>query len=228
MSNLQRFNEFLSTIDLAGYRARYQPIKLVELDLPRNIHALNHLYREYWTDRSSFPCFEEFYNIYATELQSELDAFRREKRFSEETFELGLPARIYRTWASLLTQIQGGYVAEELHANVEMSTELDYAGIDIRITIGSEVFNVQIKKETSSREVRTPHQITRRNASIIRVTYAVPGCGPFTSTGRRSVPFTRWQETWAGKLERLDNDFIIFLPGMFSLDYIREAPADYG
>ena len=230
MTDLERFNGFLSGVDLAGYRQKYQPIKLVELDMPKPIRALNHIYREYWTDRATFPCYEEFYNIYATELQSELDEFRRITQFSEETFKLGLPARIYRTWASLITQVQGGYVAEDLHGrgSVEMSTELDYAGIDIRVTIGRDVFNIQIKKETLSREVRVPQKITRKETPIIQITYGVPGCDPFTPTGKPSVPFGRWKNNWSNKLTRLDNGFIIFLPEMFSLNYIREAPTDYG
>ena len=229
MTDLERFNDFLGTIDLAAYREKYQPIKLVELDMPKHIRPLDHIYREYWTNKSTFPGYEDFYNTYATELQSELEEFRRVTRFSEETFKLGLPARIYRAWASLITQIQGGYVAEELHGqgSVDMSTELDYAGIDIRITTGGVVFNIQVKKETLSREVRTPQKITKRDTPITQITYEIPGCDPRTPTGKLSVPFRRWEDKWLNKLERLDNGFIIFLPGMFSLDYIHEAPKDY-
>ena len=66
-----------------------------------------------------------------------------------------MPARIYRTWASLLTQIQGGYVAATMYRRVDMSADLDYAGIDMRIVVDdAQSINVQVKKETMSREVR--------------------------------------------------------------------------
>lgn len=224
MSDLQRFNQFLSGIDLAAYRERYSQIKLVELDLDRNIQALRHMYREYWDDRAVFPDYEQFYRAYSGELADELEAFRARKMFSAETFHRGLPARIYRTWASLLTQIQGGYAAEEIYGrgHVEMSAELDYCGIDMRIRARGESFNIQIKKESMSREVRTPWQIAKGGNRIIKVTYEVPGCGPLTKKTRKpSVPFLRWQKKWAGKLEQLDNGFIIFTTAMFALDYIR-------
>ena len=85
--------------------------------------------------------------------------------FSVETFYRGLPARIYRTWASLLTQIQGGYAAEEIYGekNVVMSAELDYQGIDMKFIYKKEEINIQIKKETLSREVRMPWQFTKKN-----------------------------------------------------------------
>ena len=41
-----------------------------------------------------------------------------------------------------------------------------------------------------------------------------------TKTGRKSIPFSRWKDKWEGKLERLDNGFVIFLPEMFSMENI--------
>ena len=40
---------------------------------------------------------------------------------------------MYRTWASLLTQIQGGFVANSIYKKVLMSADLDYSGIDMQI-----------------------------------------------------------------------------------------------
>lgn len=224
MSDLERFNKFLSGINLAKYREKYSRIKLVELDLDRNIQAIVHLYREYWDDRADFPSFDKFYGIYSRKLKRELEDFREDKMFSDETFYRGLPARIYRTWASLLTQIQGGYVAEKIYGNgnVEMSADLDYSGVDMRIRIDGDWLNIQIKKESLSREVRAPWQFHRRDVPIINVTYEVPGCDPLTpKRGEPSVPFNRWKDKWDGKLDRLDNGFIIFTDGMFARDYIK-------
>lgn len=222
--SVARFNSFLESVDLARYREKYSQIKLVELDLPRNIQAIRFLYRDYWDNRPDFyPSFEKFYDDYSRELAGELEEFRRRMMFSHETFYRGLPARIYRTWASLLTQIQGGHVAEAMYGcdNIEMNAELDYGGVDMRILHGGEEFNIQIKKETMSREVRQPWQHMRRNIKIITVYYEVPGCGPLTSTGKQSVPFGRWRQRWEGRLKRMDNGFVIFLPGMFCMDNIK-------
>ena len=223
MNDLEKMNTFLESIDLEKYRAKYSRIKLVELDLDKNIQALRHLYDEYWMKRDNFLSYDDFYKKYSCDLREELEAFRRDTMFSEETFYRGLPARIYRTWASLLTQIQGGYVAETIYGqgNVKMSECLDRKGIDIQILDGSETLNIQIKKETMSREVRTPWQGMRHQERITFMYYEVPSRDPKTKTGKLSKPFQDWQDKWDKKLCRLDNGFIVFLPDMFERDNIR-------
>lgn len=142
--------------------------------------------------------------------------------FSEETFYRGLPARIYRTWAALLTQIQGGYITEAIYGegNVKMSTDLDYQGVDIKIIDAQATYNIQIKKESVSREIRAPWQRMKKNVPITTVYYEVPGCEPKTKTGKDSIPFQRWQQKWGNKLARLSNGFIIFLAPMFERNNI--------
>lgn len=215
-------NRFLGGVDLAGYRAKYSRIKLVELDMPRAVQPISFLYREYWQRRENYPRFEDFYRMYSGELEAQLEEFRRETMFSRETFCRGLPARIYRTWASLLTQIQGGYAAEDIYGagGVEMSAALDYRGIDMKINDGKRVVNIQIKKETMSREVRAPWHGLKKGVPIVNLTYEVPGCDPLKKDGEERVPYTRWREKWEGKLARLDNGFIIFLPAMFARENI--------
>lgn len=221
----EQINAFLGGIDLAGYRNKYAHIKLVELDMPRSIRPIPFLYREYWERRVNYPTFEKFYTLYAKELRLQLEEFRQVTMFSEETFYRGLPARIYRTWASLLMQIQGGYAAEEIYGTgaIEMSADLDYRGVDMRIADGDKIINIQIKKETMSREVRTPWHSMKKQISIVNLTYEVPGCDPLTKTGKESVPFARWAEKWNGKLARLDNGFIVFMPEMFSRKHLTTA-----
>ena len=215
MNALTQFNDFLRSIDIDIYREKYSHIKLVELDFPENIRAISRLYEEYWERRKNYPDFDLFYRGYEYRIKDELEQFRMQKEFSKETFYRGLPARIYRTWASLLTQIECGYVAEELYGQgrVQMNSDLDYSGIDIRVKRNDKSpLNIQIKKDTLSREVRVPRPITKRNVQIVLIEYAVPGCGPTTPTGKESIPFQRWSRKWRNKLERLDNGFIIFLP----------------
>lgn len=220
--SVKKFNEFLRDIDVALYRGKYRHIKLVELDMPRPVQAIRHIYREYWEKRRDFPDYENFYAMYSGELKKEIEKFRVETMFSKETFYRGLPARIYRTWASLLTQIQGGYAAEKIYGKgkVRMSAELDYQGIDMRIQHGGQVIDVQIKKESLSREVRAPWRNMKKSVTVIMLTYEVPGCSQYTKTGKESVPFKRWEEKWRGKLDVLPNDFVVFLPDMFSPEHI--------
>ena len=216
MRSVEKFEKFLSGIDTSAYREKYSRIKIVELDLPRNIQALKHIYQTYWDSSANYLDYEKFYAKYSTDLKSDLEEFRRKSQFSYETFHRGLPARIYRTWASLLTQIHAGYIAEEIFDAVEMNGELDWQGIDMQVSNGKQIIPIQIKKETLSREERVPRPITKRKKIIINITYDIPRGDPFTLIKKQpSVPFARWQEEWKGKLKRLDNGFIVFLPAMF-------------
>ena len=221
---LQDFNDFLSKIDLTKYRDKYSKIKLVELDLPKDIQAIKLMYECYW-DNFNLLSYDDFYSRYATSLEKELEGFRNLQMFSEETFYRGLPARIYRTWASLLTQIQGGYVAASIYPKVEMSAELDYKGIDIRIYPSipqTRIYiNIQIKKETVSREVRTPWIGLKHGEQITYITYEITPYSPLTKTGKECVPYKRWLDKWGDKLAILDNGFTIFLPEMFQIDNIK-------
>ena len=228
MTDLQRFEGFLQGVDIAAYRAQYAHIKIVELDMDRNIQALHHLYNLYWERRAGFPDYPSFYETYESDLRSDLEEFRRGCLFSEETFYRGLPARIYRTWAALLTQIQGAYVAEEIYGrgNVKMSVNEDHRGKDFHIKIREDAWiGVQIKKETHSREVRAPRRRQRSGREIIDVIYAVPGCDPRTPTGRVSVPYTRWEGLWGDRLKRLDNGFIVFRHAMFEISNLLPVVA---
>ena len=220
---LEIFNEFLSKIDLDKYRKKYSKIKLVELDLPKHIQAIRLLYDCYW-DKFNLLDYSDFYSLYSKYLQKELEDFRKQQMFSEETFYRGLPARIYRTWASLLTQIQGGYVANSIYPKVEMSAELDYSGIDMRVYANlnnNEYINIQIKKETVSREVRTPWIGLKGREHVTNITYEVTHHSPLTKTGRECIPYKRWSDRWNKKLYKLNNGFIIFLPEMFKIDNIK-------
>lgn len=223
IKKLEKFNNFLSQIDLEKYRSKYTKIKLVELDLPRNIQAIQLLYEFYW-DNFNLLDYDDFYHFYSTRLAKELEGFRKQQMFSKETFYRGLPARIYRTWASLLTQIQGGYVASCIYPRVDMSADLDYSGIDMRIYINlrdNQYINIQIKKETVSREVRTPWIGLKRGNQITNITYEIIRQSRLTPTGKICKPYKIWKDKWANKLEKLDNGFIIFLPEIFKLDNIK-------
>ena len=137
---------------------------------------------------------------------------------NKASFYRGLPARIYRTWASLLTQIQGAYVAESVYGkgNVRMGVNEDYKGKDLVINLGNKrgFLPVQIKKSSERKEAQRPANPKNKYPQI---SYEVPSSDPKTLKGTERVPFKRWRLKWGDRLERLDNGFIVFKPPMFEL-----------
>ena len=217
MNDVDRFNEFLAGIDLETLREKYRHIKIVELDMPKNVQALSCIYSEYWEKRKDWPDYKEFYNRYLDLSRIELEAWRQKAMFSEETFYRGLPARIYRTWASILTQIQGAYVAETVYGKgkVEMGVDIDRMGKDIVIDL-DDIGRMPIQIKKKSNRVEASRSSSPRH-KFIKVEYEVPLRGPITKTGKESIPYKRWENEWGGKLERLDNGFVIFKKEMFLL-----------
>src|SRR3989338_254599 len=133
-SHLKEFERFLVSIDLKSYRQKYLAIRIVEMNLPKDIQAINLLYKVYW-DEKEFLSFEKFYERYLKEYTANIQTFQKKTGMCEECFNKGLTARIYRTWASIVTQIHSGYVAESVFGpeSVKMSEELDHNGADIQV-----------------------------------------------------------------------------------------------
>lgn len=230
-TSLEQFENFLAGIDLESYRNQYRRIKIVELDMPKQVQALATMYNEYWNKRESWPDYTGFYKIYESNLASELEAWRVDAQFSSETFYRGLPARIYRTWASLLTQIQAAYVAETIYGSgkVAMSVNEDQRGKDLIIDLGGPgKLPVQIKKRSERAEAR--RNVARGQRSnrkrYIQVEYAVPSAGPLTKTGKPSKPYADWEKEWGDRLKRLENGFIVFRPPMFQLQNLLQGIID--
>jgi TaqI restriction endonuclease len=216
---LDKFTEFLKTINLRGYRERFRPIKIVEMDLPKDIQAISLLYKIYW-DEKKFVDYDEFYKEYLSALKKEIEAFRNKTLMCTECFYLGLPARIYWTWASIITQIHAGYVAESVFGagSVAMSAELDHEGADFRVTYKGRNINYQVKKETFSREVRKEKVAKfKLDGEFVDILYKVPANdifeNPKTKKGELRKPY---KEFIANKnLERFANGFIVFTPAIF-------------
>ena len=152
---LNKFEKFLQSVDLNAYRGKYRPIKLVEMDLPKEIQAIAMLYQVYW-DQKKFLNYDDFYKEYLKKYKTEIEAFRQKITMCKDCLYRGLPARIYRTWASIITQIHAGYVAESVFGDetVAMSAELDHQGADFQVVYKNKILNYQVKKATFSREVR--------------------------------------------------------------------------
>ena len=48
----EKFEQFLALVDLDKFRNMYKPLKIVEMDLPKNIHAIDLVYQIYWEERN--------------------------------------------------------------------------------------------------------------------------------------------------------------------------------
>jgi hypothetical protein len=218
-TNLQKFTDFLKTVDLDRYREEYRPIKIVEMDLPKDIQAIALLYQVYWVEKK-FISFDEFYKRYLQEKKALLEEFRKKIRMCEKCFYLGLPARIYRTWASLITQIHGGYVAESVFGigSVDMSEDLDHAGADFQVKYKNKILNYQVKKETMSREVRRAKEgKVKIIGEFIDINYHVPSGDYFENpkklNGEFKTPYLRFVNDKT--LQRFDNGFVVFTSQAF-------------
>lgn len=222
---LTEFENFLESIDLSVYRHKYQPVKIVEMDLPKEIQALNLLYVVYWT-RKDFITYDEFYRLYEDSYRSLLENFRLKTRMCHDCFYLGLPARIYRTWASIITQIHAGYVAESVFGSgtVNMSSELDHQGADFQVIYRSHILNYQVKKNSFSREVRQDKRPNRQiSGEMLMIKYEVPSgdyfLHPRKQDGSYRLPYLRFIEN--PQLKRLPNGFVVFTPAVFMKDKTR-------
>ncbi len=217
---VQKFDNFLQSVDLKAYRDMYRPIKIVEMDLPKEVQAINMLYKVYW-DQKKFLSFEDFYKEYLNSQKAEIESFRHRITMCEDCFYRGLPARIYRTWASIITQIHAGYVAESVFGDgtVKMSGELDHKGADFQATYRGKILNYQVKKKSLSREVRQegPRAKNPLSGEFINIKYEVPSSdyfeNPKKKDGAYKLPYSRFIKN--KELKRFSNGFVVFAPYAF-------------
>ena len=217
---LTKFEQFLESVDLKGYREKYRPIKIVEMDLPKEIQAINILYKVYW-DKKKFLSFEKFYEEYLGEHKTDIDKFQEKTGMCKTCFGKGLPARIYRTWASIITQIHAGYVAESVfgEGTVTMSGELDHKGADFQVKYRGKILNYQVKKKSLSREVRQegPRARNPLPGEFVDIKYEVPSSdyfeNPKKKNGEYKLPYKRFKDN--KELNRFSNGFVVFTPHAF-------------
>lgn len=162
-----------------------------------------------------------FYDYYKNSCKNEIETFRQKITMCEQCFYSGLPARIYRTWASIITQIHAGYVAESVFGkgSVFMSTELDHQGIDFSVKYKNNDVYYQVKKATHSREVRVSKKLNNKDIHIIKIEYEVPNgaifSNPYKLDGTYKAPYERFVNN--KNITRLSNGFVVFTPYIFSL-----------
>ncbi len=217
---VQKFDNFLQSVDLKSYRDMYRPIKIVEMDLPKEVQAINMLYKVYW-DKKNFLSFEDFYKEYLNSQKTEIESFRQKITMCKDCFYRGLPARIYRTWASIITQIHAGYVAESIfgEGTVAMSGELDHQGADFQVKYRGKILNYQVKKKSFSGEVRRGKGGVKKqiDGEFVDINYEVPSSeyfdNPKKKDGGYKLPYKRFQEN--KELKRFSNGFVVFAPYAF-------------
>ena len=217
---VQKFDNFLQSVDLKSYRDKYRPIKIVEMDLPKEVQAINMLYKVYWNQKK-FLSFEDFYKEYLNSQKTEIESFRQKITMCKDCFYRGLPARIYRTWASIITQIHAGYVAESVfgEGTVEMSGELDHQGADFQVRYKGKILNYQVKKKSFSGEVRRGKGGVKKqiDGEFVDINYEVPSSeyfdNPKKKDGGYKLPYKRFQEN--KELKRFSNGFVVFAPYAF-------------
>ena len=216
---LNKFEKFLQLVDLNAYREKYRPIKIVEMDLPKEIQAIAILYQVYW-DQKKFLNYDDFYKEYLKKYKTEIETFRQKITMCKNCFYRGLPARIYRTWASIITQIHAGYVAESVFGDgtVTMSAELDHQGADFQVAYKNKILNYQVKKTTFSREVRQEKKSKNQiKGEFVDIKYEVPSDdyfkNPRKKDGEYKLPYLRFTEN--KELKRFLNGFVVFTPFPF-------------
>ncbi len=221
MNKAEKFENFLKSVNLVGYRLKYRPIKLVEMDLPKEIQAITMLYKVYWAEKRLLY-FEEFYKEYLKTYKSDVESFRVKITMCKDCYYRGLPARIYRTWASLITQIYAGYVAESVfgEGSTTMSADLDHQGADFQILYRGKVLNYQVKKASFSREIRQSKEFGKKiKGRFIDIKYEVPSddyfVNPKKKDGQYKLPYSRFMEN--KELKRLSNGFVVFTPYPFKV-----------
>lgn len=215
---LEKFDKFLKTVNLKGYRKKYSHIKIVEMDLSKDIQAIELLYKVYW-DEKKFISFDNFYERYLKEKEEAIERFKIKTTMCNDCFDRGLKARIYRTWAGLITQIHAGYIAESVFGKgtVSMSEELDHQGADIRVEYKKYFLNYQVKK-TSYSGVMSRKPLPRKNklkGKPIDIKYEVPSClsDPKTKKGEFRKPYLRFLED--KRTKAFENGFVVFTPYAF-------------
>lgn len=220
MSDRKSFEYFISKINLDGGRKRFAGNKSVEEDLPKKIQIIKFIYDIYWKDRK-FISFDEFIEYVISKIEDDLKLYNKKRNNYSENADAAYPAfldgwiaRQYRTWTSILTQIQLAYVAEEVFPDNEvlMSTELDSKGIDIRV-VG--VNDYGVKKISNRKDIM---KIKREESNgIVPITYWVPPYdiikNPKTKNGNFRKPYLDFVED--KRLDILDNGFIIFNETIF-------------
>lgn len=179
LKDFKKYRCFLESIPLNKYREELKDVKWVEQDLPNEMLPLASIFKYYWDERK-FLIFDEWFEIFWEELNTNPRSKQVLKEFkkyyfdknNDGWFKRGFKARMYRTWVSVLTQLDFCYMFEYICAKkdknlkLECNAELDAKGIDAMVNnIG-----FQIAKISQRKEARTT---VGRKKTVVTIPYAI-------------------------------------------------------
>ncbi|MBI5748805.1 MAG: TaqI family restriction endonuclease [Nitrospinae bacterium] len=220
-----RYHKFLESVPLTKFREELKDVKWVEQDLPKGMLPLESIFRHYWFERRLLDFdkwFEDFWEELNTKPESKEALKQFKKYFFDKDgngwFKKGFRARMYRTWVSVLTQLDFCYLFESIcnrdNKKLELvcNAELDAKGIDTMVNnIG-----FQIVKISQRKEART----VRNKKNVITISYAVFNIEEFQQrlTSPRVKDKTGYQKalnSFNKYFIRLNNGFIVFKEDYF-------------
>lgn len=220
--DLQRFRDFLGSIPLDKYREELKNVKWVEQDLPKEILPLASIFKYYWEERN-FLNFEDWFETFWKEINDKIESkkvleeFKRyyfnRKLEENDWFKKGFKARMYRTWVSILTQLDFCYLFEYLttrrnmNLKLECSADLDVKGIDAKVND----IEFQIAKITHRKEARS----ASKRKSLIPIPYAVFNIEEFeklinSSRVKDKTGYQKSLQAFKRYFIRLKNGFVVF------------------
>lgn len=137
---LTDYEKFLESLHL--YPDLFK-IKSVEMDLKGERNP-SFILEDLFFTKQHWLSFADFFKYYSEKFG---DAIKKEFGFtSEQAFNDGLRARLYRTQFGFLTEYHAYFLSCSLFGvqNVNRSSALDVAGVDFQIILEQEVFNIHI------------------------------------------------------------------------------------
>ncbi len=178
LEDLKNYRCFLESIPLNKYREELKDVKWVEQDLPKEMLPLVSIFKYYWEERQFLifdKWFEFFWKEFNTNSQSK-EALKQFKKYyfdknNDGWFKKGFKARMYRTWVSVLTQLDFCYMFEYICAKegkylqLECNAKLDTKGIDAKVND----IRFQVAKISQRKEART----AGGKKTVVTIPYAV-------------------------------------------------------
>lgn len=238
LEDLKKYRYFLETILLDKFR----DIKWVEIDLPREMVPdpeggkrfrfrylhLAWIFKYYWDERR-FLSFDEWFKIYWKEINTKPEIRQVLEKFKKyyfddadnNWFKKGFKARMWRTWVSVLTQIDFcymfGYICakEGKDLRLEANAELDARGIDAKV----DNIGFQIGKRSQRKEARTESLVKKE--AVVAVPYVV--WDPDELKKKIQNPRTRIKNTYQKMVDSFDKYFIKLQNGfvVFNENYLK-------
>ncbi|MCB5245471.1 MAG: TaqI family restriction endonuclease [Candidatus Cloacimonadaceae bacterium] len=220
--DLEKYRSFLETIPLDKYREELKGIKWVEQDLPRQLLPLASIFKYYWEERQ-FKNFDNWFDIFWLEINNNENSKEVLKAFMKYYFDKddngwfkkGFRARMYRTWISVLTQLDFCYAFEyqctlnKKNLYLECNADLDAKGIDARV--GNIEF--QVEKISQRKEARS----ASKRKTLIKIPYAVFNVAEFERkigsprvNEKNKIGYQNSLKAFYKYFIRLNNGFIVF------------------